>query len=127
MLRKKTLSLKKQVEMADNQKKVNPLDLSSDQDLTIALMNLIAIDGKLQTVTNIQNNLLGRIVKNKDLLAVSERLLGKSIQLIEEGMKILENGQNADAYIKFDQAYEVYSLFWGVNMGMIEGKDVLDI
>ena len=121
MFRKKMLSLKKQVEMADNQKKVNPLDLS------IALMNLIAIDGKLQTVTNIQNNLLGRIVKNKDLLAVSERLLGKSMQLTEEGMKILENGQNADAYIKFDQAYEVYSLFWGVNMGMIEEKDVLDI
>ena len=127
MLRKKTLSLKKQVEIADNQKKVNLLDLSSDQDLTIALMNLIAIDGKLQTVTNIQHNLLGRIVKNKELLAVSERLLGKSMQLIEDGMKILDDGQRADAYVKFDQAYELNSLFWGVNMGIIEEKDVLDI
>ena len=36
--------LKQQVEFADNTKKVNALDLSSDQDLTIGLMNLLFIE-----------------------------------------------------------------------------------
>ena len=36
--------INKKIEQADSVKKVNPLDLSSDQDLTIGLMNLIAIE-----------------------------------------------------------------------------------
>ena len=37
----KKLTLEQLIEKADNVKKANPLDLSSDQDLTIALMNLV--------------------------------------------------------------------------------------
>ena len=32
------------IQKIDDAKKVNPLDLSSDQDLTIAIMNLISIE-----------------------------------------------------------------------------------
>ena len=40
----KKLTLEELVEQADAAKKVNPLDLSSDQDLSVALMNLISLE-----------------------------------------------------------------------------------
>ena len=42
---KKAENVKEFVEQYDNAKKVNPKDLSSDQDLTIAIMNLIPFPG----------------------------------------------------------------------------------
>ena len=44
---KKAESVKEFVERVDNMKKKNPKDLSSDQDLTIAIMNLISIEEHL--------------------------------------------------------------------------------
>ena len=40
----KAKNVKEFVERIDNSKKVNPKDLSSDQDLTIGIMNLISIE-----------------------------------------------------------------------------------
>lgn len=39
--------IKEYVEKIDSAKKVNPKDLSSDQDLTIGIMNLISIEEHL--------------------------------------------------------------------------------
>ena len=44
---KKAKDVKEFVERIDATKKVNPKDLSSDQDLTIAIMNLISIEEHL--------------------------------------------------------------------------------
>ena len=44
---KKIENVKELVEKIDATKKVNPKDLSSDQDLSIALMNLISIEEHL--------------------------------------------------------------------------------
>ena len=38
----KKLSMEEMIEKLDAAKKANPLDLSSDQDLSIALMNLVS-------------------------------------------------------------------------------------
>ena len=40
---KKAENVKEFVEKIDNAKKLNPKDLSSDQDLTIAIMNIICM------------------------------------------------------------------------------------
>ena len=40
----KKMSLEEMVQKVDESKKVNPLDLSSDQDLSIALMNLVSLE-----------------------------------------------------------------------------------
>lgn len=44
---KKIDNVKEFVERIDSSKKLNPKDLSSDQDLTIAIMNLISIEEHL--------------------------------------------------------------------------------
>ena len=43
-MKEKKMSLEEMVRKIDDSKKVNPLDLSSDQDLSIALMNLVSLE-----------------------------------------------------------------------------------
>ena len=121
---------KQQIESADNAKKVNALDLSSDQDLTIGLMNLLFIEdyvsgGALHDmVAEIRQKLMSRIIKKSDKNAdVSAKLLLESIRCIELGNK--ESGTSA--YELYNRAYEYYSMFWGLNMGLIDVSDVKDV
>ena len=70
----KTDKLKHMVETADMAKKTNRLDLSSDQDLTIGLMNLLFIEDILsdknsdlfKMVSGVRGELMDRIVKKSD-------------------------------------------------------------
>ena len=134
MFFKRKNKLKHMVINADNAKKVNPLDLSADQDLTIAIMNLIKLEkllGKIGktdgydmcgAISDMRHRLMGRVVSDKDseLWDMSLYLLGSATDLMERGFK--ESG--AGAYELFDKAYEVYSLFWGLNMGLVTVSDV---
>lgn len=119
---------------ADAAKKVNPLDLSSDQDLSIALMNLITIehmyyDSKQAKnsvgamVHDIRTRLMSRIVSEQHT-DISFKLLGKSMELITDGMQAMESGKSVAAYTKFDDAYGLYSLFWGINMGLTSKDEI---
>lgn len=119
---------------ADNAKKVNPLDLSADQDLTIAVMNLIKLEKLLDgvdtsggydmsgAIRDMRHRLMGRVVsdKNSEVWDVSFSLLGVAMDFMERGLR--ECGTSAYAF--FDRAYEIYSLFWGLNMGMVTISDV---
>ena len=121
--------LRQQIEKADNAKKTNSLDLSSDQDLTIGLMNLLFIEDYIsnpesnlsQMIAGVREKLMNRIVKKSDKnRQILEKLLLESMQLIDAGDK--QSG--VSAYQKYDDAYEKYSLFWGINMGLIDKKDI---
>lgn len=120
--RMKKSSLQDLVIKADNAKKVNPLDLSSDQDLTVALMNLLAIEDDFEYVREVRQNLMSRIIerKNQDLWNASEQLLTTAMYLIDDGNKATGD----DAYALYNRAYEFYSLFWGINMGLVGIKDI---
>lgn len=125
----KTDKLKHMVETADMAKKTNRLDLSSDQDLTIGLMNLLFIEDILsdknsdlfKMVSGVRGELMDRIVKKSDKnRQISEQLLLESMQLMDAGDK----SDGVVAYQNYDSAYEKYSLFWGVNMGLVNKKDI---
>lgn len=137
----KKLTLDQLVQQADAAKKVNPLDLSSDQDLSIALMNLISLEehfffsgGKTQqtgfydlinTVRDMRKELMQRIVKKStaetgEVWCISKHLLAASMRLLEVGTKALSAGKKEDAYNLFNKAYDLYSLFWGINMNLID-------
>lgn len=121
--------IRQRVELADKNKKVNPLDLSSDQDLTIAIMNLIAIEdmcgGKLSDmVCAMRQNLMRRVVNKTDDMDVTVALLGGAIRRMDAGNRAMDCGDAALAYRMYDDAYGLYSLFWGVVMGMVSGADI---
>lgn len=139
---KKAKDLKEFVERVDASKKVNPKDLSSDQDLTIAIMNLISIEehlvfsgaktGKtsfydlIENVRELRKNLMQRVIPEYEgeVWCISKHLLASSMRLMEVGTKQQSLGNKDLAYSLFNQAYDLYCLFWGLNMKMLDVSDV---
>jgi hypothetical protein len=121
----------------DQMKKKEKMDLSSDQDLSVAIMNLVGIEehffftgaktGKneyydlIHEVRDIRKNLLKKIVKEPEgeIWCISKHLLAASYRLMEVGTKQLDMGKKDEAYELFEKAYHLYSLFWGLNMKII--------
>ena len=139
---KKAENVKEFVEQYDAMKKVNPKDLSSDQDLTIAIMNLISIEehlifsgaktGKthffdlIEQIREMRKNLMQKIIPSYEgeVWCISKHLLASSMRLMEVGTKQQSLKHPEEAYKLFNQAYDLYCLFWGLNMNMIDVSDV---
>ena len=141
----KKLTMEEMIEKVDAAKKANPLDLSSDQDLSIALMNLISLEEHfffsgaktkksgfydlLNTVRSMRKELMERIVDKSsveggEVWCISKHLLAASMRLMEVGTKALGAGKKKDAADMFEKAYDLYSLFWGLNMHLIDLEGV---
>jgi hypothetical protein len=61
-----------------------------------------------------------------EVWCISKHLLAAAMRVFEVGTKALAAGDKETAYSLFDQSYELYCMFWGLNMGMLTGdkKDV---
>ncbi|MBD5389088.1 hypothetical protein HDR63_02430 [bacterium] len=135
----KIKTVKEFVEKMDAAKKVNPKDLSSDQDLSIGIMNLISIEehlmfsgaktGKtefynmINGVRDLRKRMMQKIIPSYEgeVWCISKHLLAASMRLFEVGTKAQSSGDAAQANELFDESYNLYCLFWGLNMGMIGG------
>jgi len=133
------------IEKVDSMKKQDKMDLSSDQDLTIAIMNLVSIEehffftgaklGKpeyydlLKEVREMRKELLKKIIKEYEgeIWCISKHLLAASYRLMEVGTKQLGMGKKEEASELFQKAYDLYSLFWAVNMKIIKTENVKKI
>lgn len=133
------------IQKIDTLKKQDKMDLSSDQDLSLAIMNLISIEehffftgaktGKekyydlLGEVREMRKVLLKKIIKDYEgeVWCISKHLLAASMRLMEVGTKQLGMGKKEEAYDLFEKAYNLYSLFWGINLGAISTNDIKKI
>lgn len=131
-------NIKKFVEKIEKLKKEHKLDLSSDEDLSIAVMNLVSLEehffftgaetGKekyydlLGKVREIRKELLKKIVRDAEgeVWCISKHLLAASMRLIEVGTKELTKGNKKEAKNLFSKAYDLYSLFWGINLQVVD-------
>ena len=129
----------------DEMKKQDKMDLSADQDLTIAIMNLVSIEEHLffsgaktgrheyydliNEIREIRKELLKKIITDYEgeVWCISKHLLAASYRLMEVGNKDLSSGKKDEAYDLFNKAYELYSLFWGLNMKLINPEDIKHI
>ena len=134
----KESKIKEFVEKIDAAKKVNPKDLSSDQDLTIAIMNLISIEehlmfsgaktGKnsyydlIEQIRETRKNLMQKVIPEYEgeVWCISKHLLSASMRLMEVGTKQQSLQHKEEAYKLFNQSYELYCLFWGLNMKLLK-------
>lgn len=125
--------------------KKGQLDLSSDEDLSIAIMNLVSIEehffftgaktGKgeyydlLNKAREMRKELLKKIIKDYEgeVWCISKHLLAASMRLMEVGTKYLSQGKKEEAEDLFTKAYDLYSLFWGLNLKLIDIGDVKKI
>lgn len=133
------------VQKVDAMKKQDKMDLSSDQDLSIAIMNLVSIEEHffftgaktqkteyydfINEVREMRKTLLKKIIKEYkgEVWCISKHLLAASMRLMEVGTKQLGMGRKDEAYDLFGKAYSLYSLFWGLDMKLIDAKDIKKI
>lgn len=138
-------NIDKFIKKINDSKKDNKLDLSADEDLSIAIMNLISIeehffftakktdDDKyfdlLKEVREMRKDLLGKIVKEYEgeVWCISKHLLASSMRLMEVGTKMLGRGKDKEAKEMFEKAYNLYSLFWGINLNVIKTDGISKI
>ena len=132
-------SLLQRVEKITAQKE---LDLSSGEDLSIGIMNLISIEEHLfftfnkthdkkyidllDEIRRMRTELLREIIKDYEgeVWCISKHLLAASMRIMEVGTKELKKGNKEKARKLFDKSYKLYSLFWGLNLGVVGTKDV---
>ena len=123
----------------------NRFDLSADEDLSIAIMNLVSLEehffftgsksGKekyfdlLGKIREMRKELLKRIIKDSEgeVWCISKHLLAASMRLIEVGTKYQSQGKKKEAKDMYYKAYDLYSLFWGITLQIIEIGEVKKI
>ena len=116
----------------------NLADLSTEEDLALAVMNLINLEehffftgAKTQKneyydlingVRETRKALMLKLIPHKpegELWCASKHLLATSMRLMETGTKLQTQQKNKEAYGMFSLAYEVYNLFWKIKLGMM--------
>jgi len=118
------------------------LDLSANEDLSIAVMNLVAIEEHLffsgaktgnskyydllNEVREMRKELLKKIIKDYqgEDWCISKHLLAGCMRLMEVGTKSLTKGDKKEAEDFFKMAYSLYSLFWGLNLKLVKSSEL---
>jgi hypothetical protein len=108
------------------------IDLSSGEDLSIGIMNLISIEEHLfftsqktkskkyldllNEVRKMRTDLMKQIIKDYEgeVWCISKHLLASSMRVMEVGTKELKKGNKKTAESLFEKSYQLYSLFWGL-------------
>ena len=140
--------IKNYQELVDKVKKFNKknkYDLATEEDLSLAIMNLVAIEehlfftgektGKnsyfdlLKETREMRKKLMEIIVKNPEGegWCLSKHFLAASMRLMEVGTKLLGVNRKVEAQQMFKKAFNLYSLFWGIALKAINTKGIKKI
>lgn len=114
------------------------MDLASGEDLSMAVMNLIAIEehmffnanktGKtkyfelLNEAREMRKVLMKMLIPKYEgeVWCTSKHLLAASMRVMEVGTKYQTKGDTTTAYDLFKKSYDLYNLFWGINLNMVD-------
>jgi len=136
----KSTDLQKFIDKAKSLEKGHSLDLSSGEDLSVAIMNLIGIEEHmfftsqklgdtkyidvLNTAREMRKELMKKIVKEGqgEVWCTSKHLLSASMRLMEVGTKSLTKGDQKEANDYFKKSFDLYNLFWSLNLGLIKSN-----
>ena len=129
--------LLEKVERVANGKK---LDINVEEDLVVGIMNLLGIEEHLfftaektsknsylkllNEVRKMRVELLKKIIKDPEgeLWCTSKHLLSASMRMMEVGTKHLKENNEKEAKEYFDRSYNLYNLFWALNLKIIDPK-----
>ena len=129
-------------------KKINELkssgnfDLSMEEDLSIAIMNLVSLEEHffftaektkkdeyfdlLSQVREIRKQLLAKMIDRHEgeTWCISKHLLAASMRLMEVGTKFYADGKKDEAKEIYGKAHEIYNLFWGLRLKLINISEI---
>lgn len=113
------------------------VDLSTEEDLSIAVMNLISLEehfffsgaktnkdeyyNMLMEVREMRKVLLARMIDKTEAESwcISKHLLATTMRLMEVGTKLQNDGKTDEAKQMFTYAYKIYNLFFGLRLKII--------
>lgn len=125
-----------------NELKVGGMDLSMEEDLSVAIMNLVSLEehffftaaktGKdeyyslLETIREMRKQLLAMMIKQTEgeVWCISKHLLAAAMRLLEVGTKLQADKKIAEAKDMFKKAYELFSLFFAIRLKLINIPDL---
>lgn len=132
-----TPQLNELLQKVEEMKNSGTVDLSTEEDLSLAIMNLVSMEEHfyftgektgqqeyfdlLREVREQRKVLLARMIPRHEgeTWCISKHLLAATMRLIEVGTKLHADGKKEEAKDLFDRAYRLYSLFWGLRLKLI--------
>lgn len=126
----------------DQLKQGQDFDLSLEEDLSLAVMNLVSLEehffmtsqktGKpdyldlLAVTREIRKKLLAKMIDRHEgeTWCITKHLLATTMRIIEVATKLQSDGQRKEAENMFASAYEVYSIFWAIRLKLIDISNV---
>lgn len=117
-------------------------DLSMEEDLSIAIMNLISLEEHffftaektqksdyfdlLNEIREVRKELLARMIDQHEgeTWCVSKHLLAATMRIMEVATKLQSDGKKQEAQQTFDQAYKIYSLFWALRLKLLDLSNI---
>jgi hypothetical protein len=130
------------IKKAEEMKKSGTVDLSTEEDLSIAIMNLISLEEHFYftgaktdnpkyyemiiEVREVRKELLSRMIDKSEhegeTWCISKHMLAATMRLIEVGTKLQSDAKNEKARETFAQAHKIYSLFWALRLKLVDTK-----
>ncbi len=132
------------LERVESQKRSGSIDLSADEDLSIAVMNLVSLEEHffftgmrtggdhyfdlLDEVRATRKALLAKLVDTHEgeTWCVSKHLLATTMRLLEVGTK-LRAVDKVEAKAMFERAYRMYSMFWALRLKLIDTAELREV
>lgn len=135
-----TYKLEDILKKVEELKKGGAIDLSMEEDLSIAVMNLVSLEEHLfftgektgngeyfdfiNQVREIRKEMLAKLIDRHlgETWCISKHLLAASMRLMEVGTKLQGDDKKTEAKEMFDRAYALYSLFWAVRLKLVDAE-----
>ena len=125
-------------------KEKSGVDLSTAEDLSLAIMNLISLEEHFfftgvktkddeyfetsKEIRETRKELLKELMPNHEgeTWCVSKHLLSATMRLIEVGNKLQSENKKVEAREMFEKAYKIYSIFWALKLQLINAVKIKD-
>ena len=130
--------------IAELKEKGRDFDLSIEEDLAIAIMNLISLEEHffftgsktnkpeyfdlLNEVRSIRTKLLAKMIDKTEgeTWCISKHLLATSMRLFEVGTKHQSAGKKDEAKEMFQEAYKMFNMFFALRLKIVHVCEVSD-
>ncbi len=133
----KDINYEEVLKKIDEMKKGKSFDLSTEEDLAIAVMNLVSLEEHffftgaktnkpeyfdlLIEVRSIRTKLLGKMIEKTEgeSWCASKHLLATSMRLFEVGTKLQADNKKDEAKEMFTQAYKLFNMFFALRLKIV--------
>ena len=144
-MKENNLNYEEVLKKIEEMKKGRNFDLSTEEDLAIAIMNLISLEEHffftgaktdkpeyfdlLLEVRSVRTKLLGKMIEKTEgeSWCISKHLLATTMRLFEVGTKLQASGKKDEAKEMFMEGYKMFTMFFALRLKIIDVSNLKKI